>query len=141
MQATTNFRRRALACGTSALIVALLTGSGAARAQQIVDYDDLPTEVKEALQTIENHFAQEIAIADFSTVDHSSGDPEPQRVVVVDSKRATEAGAGPKDANNAQVQTLDARSEVTVVISASPACELQQVGGRYYWVPSPPCPR
>ena len=59
--------------------------------------------------------------------------------MVVDSKLAKEVPGGPKEVN-VNVKTLDTSAEVTTVIKTNPNCQLRQVGGQYYCVPSPPCP-
>jgi hypothetical protein len=128
----------------SAVLVATVLGCGAASAQEI-DFKKLPQNVKDAFKTIEAYLTtqkdlgQEIAIADFTTIDRSSGAAEPSRAIVVDATRAQATLPGKKKVNK-NVTAMDGSTETTFVITGSPECQLKQAGGTYYWVPSPPCP-
>jgi len=128
----------------SAAVIATVLVCRVASAQE-VDFATLPPNVQEAFMAIEVYLKQqnlgeEIAIADFTTIDRSSGIPEPGRAIVVDFRRVTEAEpTGPKKVDM-HVNALEGFAEMTFIIRGS-HCHLEQNGGKAYWVPSPPCPQ
>jgi hypothetical protein len=107
-----------------------------AQSQNVTNLDEITDEsVLDAFKTLESYFAGAMAVIDITLVD-STG--EPKQEITINPANAKAASFPTEFVSQHKIDKVE--SETTVTTSGSPGCVLKQVGGTYYWVPSPPCP-